>query len=85
MAQQFLNGAQIGSGGQKVSGVGVAQGVRSYGFGQADFEADFLHLALDDPRAQTFAPGSQKHGIAGLLAVGAFGQIIINGIDHSRQ
>lgn len=51
MPQEFLNRAQVSSFREQVGGVGVAQGVRGQSIGQAECQADFFHLPLDNPRA----------------------------------
>ncbi|MNY59412.1 hypothetical protein D3C86_1958590 [compost metagenome] len=63
MAEQFLNGAQIPTAGQKMGGEGMAQRMWRGVFRQAESAAQLLHFPLDDGGLQLAAACAEEHGL----------------------
>ena len=79
MAKQFLDCPQIAASGQQVRRKGMPEGVRCRGFRQVQPAPCQPHGALGDTGLQAFAPGAEKQRLVRAAAIGATGDIIVDG------
>ena len=84
MPQQFLNGAQITSGGEKVAGKTVSQSVRGNGVGEPQCAAQTRYHHLGLARRQAATAYAAKNRILGRKTKRRGAHIIIKRLSNDR-